>query len=69
MTTPKISPECAELALELFVADNFKQPREQSIVDWEWFEKTPRFVHRIDHYKAMAEGAIAAGYRKVEAGE
>lgn len=56
-----------ELARELFIADNFNQPREQSIVDWQWFMETPRFAVRIDRYKAMAEGVIAAGYRKVSA--
>lgn len=48
-----------ELALELFIADNRKQPREVSIADWwccQGFEAW--------HYKDMATGAIAAGWRK-----
>lgn len=53
-----------ELARELFIADNFNQPREQSIVDWQWFMETPRFAVRIERYKAMAEGVITAGYAK-----
>lgn len=53
-----------ELALELFIADNHAQPREQSIVDWEWFNATERFRGRIEHYKVMALGVIDAGYRK-----
>jgi hypothetical protein len=57
-----MSDERDELARELFIADNFNQPREQSIVDWQWFMETPRFAVRIERYKAMAEGAIAAGF-------
>jgi hypothetical protein len=56
-----------ELARELFIADSFNQPREQSSIDWDWFENTERFRHRIEHYKAMADAMIAAGYRKVTA--
>lgn len=59
-----MSDERDELARELFIADNFNQPREQSIVDWQWFMETPRFAVRIERYKAMAEGVITAGYRK-----
>lgn len=54
-----------ELARELFIADNFNQPREQSVVDWDWFVSTPRFAVRVEHYKNMAEGAIANGWAKV----
>lgn len=57
-----MSDERDELARELFIADNFNQPREQSIVDWQWFMETPRFAVRIERYKAMAEGVIAAGF-------
>lgn len=53
-----------ELALELFIGDNANQPREQSIVDWEWFNGSDRFRGRIQCYRAMADAALAAGYRK-----
>lgn len=53
-----------ELALELFIADNYNQSREQSVVDWEWFNATDKFRGRIEHYKTMALGAIEAGYVK-----
>lgn len=59
-----MSDERDEMARELFIADNFNQPREQSIVDWQWFMETPRFTVRIERYKAMAEGVISAGYAK-----
>ena len=55
-----------ELARELFIADNSNQSREQSIVDWEWFEATDNYRGRIQHYKDMAAGMIAAGYSKVD---
>lgn len=54
-----------EMARELFIADNSNQPREQSIVDWDWFEATDNYRGRIQHYKDMASGMIAAGYGKV----
>lgn len=69
MTTPNISPECAELALELFVADNFKQPRQRSVEDWNWYKDTGRLVGHVVHYETMAAACLAAGYRKIEAGE
>ena len=53
-----------ELARELFIADNGNQSREQSIVDWKWFEGTDNYRGRLEHYKNMAAGMIAAGYRK-----
>lgn len=54
-----------ELAMELFIADNHKQSREQSVVDWEWFTETPKFGVRVENYKTTADGLIAAGYGKV----
>ncbi len=54
-----------ELARELFIADNFNQPREQSIVDWEWFNETKRFRGRIERYNAAADAIHAAGYTKI----
>lgn len=53
-----------ELARELFIADNSNQSREQSLVDWEWFEGANNYRGRNEHYKNMAVGMIAAGYRK-----
>jgi len=53
-----------ELALELFIGDNWKQPREQSVVDWEYFHAEGRFLCRIEHYEAMADAILAAGYVK-----
>lgn len=53
-----------ELARELFIADNINQPREQSIIDWEWFESTKKNQGRVESYKAMAAGLITAGYSK-----
>ena len=53
-----------ELAMELFIADNFKQPREQSIKDWEWYKTAGNYQGRVEGYKDMADGLIAAGYSK-----
>lgn len=53
-----------ELALELFIGDNANQPRETSIQDWTWFESARKAQGQVEHYKAMAEHALAAGYRK-----
>ncbi|SEE83693.1 hypothetical protein SAMN04489740_2728 [Arthrobacter alpinus] len=53
-----------DLAREIFIADNSNQPREQSIVDWEWFEETPRYAIRIERYKEMAAALIAVGWTK-----
>ena len=53
-----------ELAMELFIVDNHKQSREQSVVDWEWFTESPKFGVRVENYKTTADGLIAAGYRK-----
>lgn len=61
MTT---NTERDELARELFIADNGNQSREQSLVDWEWFESTDNYRGRIQHYKDMAAGMITAGYSK-----
>lgn len=55
-----------ELALELFIGDNSNQSREQSVVDWEWFNESKRFGGRVDHYRHMADAALTAGYRKLE---
>lgn len=50
-----------ELALEIFIADNSNQPREQSIQDWEVY----RSGHQDFTYThSIADGLIAAGYRK-----
>lgn len=59
-----MTTERDDLAREIFIADNHKQPREQSIVDWDWFNETPRFTVRVDHYKDLADGLIAAGYTR-----
>ena len=66
MTT---SPEAQrdELALELFIADNSGQPRESSLEDWAWFAETGKQRGEVQHYKDMAAGMIAAGYRKPRA--
>lgn len=53
-----------ELALELFIGDNGNQPRESSVKDWQWFKETRRQRGQVEHYEAMAEHMIAAGYRK-----
>jgi len=53
-----------ELALELFIGDNFNQPREQSIADWEHFSAMNKYYRGVEHYKAMAGHALAIGYRK-----
>ena len=55
-----------ELALELFIGDNGNQPREASMADWAYFHYEVKFLGRVEHYKAMAEHALAAGYRKVD---
>lgn len=55
-----------ELALELFVGDNFNQSREKSIADWEYFHAEAKFQGRIEHYKIMADAILTAGYRKQE---
>ncbi|AYN55822.1 hypothetical protein PP635_gp43 [Arthrobacter phage Auxilium] len=54
-----------ELALELFIGDNGNQPREQSIVDWQWFNETVRYRGRVENYKVMADAILAAGYRRI----
>lgn len=64
MTTTNEGTQRDELARELFIADNSNQPREASIVDWEWFEATGKMRGQLEHYKNMAAGMIAAGYRK-----
>lgn len=53
-----------ELALELFIIDNSKQPRDQSIADWGYFHAEEMFLDSVNHYMAMADALIAAGYRK-----
>lgn len=53
-----------ELALELFVGDNGNQPRETSIADWEHFLAEDKFHRGVEHYKALAEYALDAGFRK-----
>lgn len=58
------STERDELARELFIADIFNQPREQSVIDWNWFNETPRFTVRVEHYKTQADHLLAAGYRR-----
>lgn len=63
--TPEPTPtEREKLALELFIADNFNQSREKSIADWQWFNETVSPHPPIEHYKAMAAGALSAGYRR-----
>lgn len=59
-----MSQERDELALELFIGDNANQPRETSIQDWTWFEVARKAQGQVEHYKTMAEHALAAGYRK-----
>lgn len=59
-----MSAERDELAQELFIADNANQPREQSIIDWQWLNDTEQFRYRVERYKDMAAGVIASGYRK-----
>lgn len=58
-----------DLAREIFIADNSNQPREQSIIDWEWFESTPRYAVRIERYKEMAAALIAIGWTKPSTNE
>lgn len=53
-----------ELAMELFIGDNFNQPREASIADWEYFQDSNNFQGRVEHYEVMAGHILAAGYRK-----
>lgn len=53
-----------ELALELFIGDNFNQPREASIADWEYFHAEGRFQGRVEPYEVMADAVLTAGYRK-----
>jgi hypothetical protein len=59
-----MSQERDELALELFIGDNFNQRREQSIEDWNWLNEHGHLRGRTEHYKAMAEHVLAIGYRK-----
>lgn len=54
-----------DLARELFIGDNFNQPREASIADWEYFHAEGRFQGRVEHYEVMANAVLAAGYRKL----
>jgi hypothetical protein len=53
-----------EMALELFIGDNFNQSREKSLADWEYFHAEAKFQGRIEHYFSMADAILAAGYRK-----
>jgi hypothetical protein len=53
-----------ELALELFIGDNFNQAREQSIEDWQHFHAMNKYYRGVEHYKAMAGHVLAIGYRK-----
>jgi hypothetical protein len=53
-----------ELAREIFIGDNFRQPREYSIVDWEWLEKTVTPHYRTECYKAIADAILATGWIK-----
>ena len=53
-----------ELALELFIGDNFKQSREQSIADWKHFNAMNKYYRGVEHYKAMAGHALAIGYTR-----
>jgi len=55
-----------ELALELFIGDNGNQPRESSIQDWIWFKVSGKQQGQVEHYKAMADHALAAGYVKAD---
>ena len=55
-----------DLAMELFIGDNFNQPRESSIQDWEYFHAEQRFTGRVEHYQTMAAHALTIGYRKVQ---
>lgn len=55
--------ELEELAFELFLTDNCGQSREQSARDWEWFNE-PGTRGGVQHYRSMARGVLAAGYRK-----
>lgn len=64
MTTTNEGTQRDDLARELFIADNSNQPREASIVDWEWFEGAGKQRGQTEHYHNMAVGMIAAGYRK-----
>ena len=53
-----------DLAQELFIGDNFRQPREQSIADWEYFHAEGTSRGRVEHYEVMADAILAAGYSK-----
>lgn len=59
-----MSSERDDLALELFIGDNHKQPRETSIQDWTWLTVTGKARGSVEHYKTMAEHILSMGYRK-----
>jgi hypothetical protein len=54
-----------DLAMELFIGDNFNQSREASVADWEYFHAEGTFQMRTDNYKTMAAHVLANGYGKV----
>jgi hypothetical protein len=53
-----------DLARELFIGDNGNQSREQSVLDWHCFNDSAGLSRHFDHYRDMANAALAAGYRK-----
>jgi len=55
-----------DLAMELFIGDNFNQSRARSVEDWRWLNEHAHMRGRTEHYKAMAAHVLAMGYGKVE---